>query len=56
MSDVVYSISVVEIPVTTTVLNVDSTQTVVVELGLIGPQDIDGNNAYKRNSVYHVAR
>jgi hypothetical protein len=42
MSDTLYSISVVEIPVTTTVLNVDSTQTVTVELGLIGPQGSQG--------------
>ncbi len=36
----VFSTAVVEIPVTTTVLNVESTQTEIVELGLIGPQGI----------------
>jgi hypothetical protein len=39
----VFSTAVVEIPVTTTVLNVESVQIDVVELGVIGPQGITGS-------------
>ena len=39
----VFSTAVVEIPTTTTTLNVEYEETVIVELGVLGPQGFEGN-------------
>jgi collagen type VII alpha len=39
----VFSTAVVEIPTTTTTLNVEYEETVIVELGVIGPQGVEGD-------------
>jgi hypothetical protein len=38
----IFSTAVVEIPITTTVLNVESTEVITIELGVLGPQGIQG--------------